>query len=106
MMNREQLNEFRYDYAEKLLGENHSVEVDGVRFTKFCNSIAFCYGNASGLIFADNGYLGELESGLNYYPLLRLSAKYSNNCKYNPNFAPNLISAAVAVKQSWKDFTK
>ncbi len=85
--------------------EKLPIIIDEVRFDKFINSIQFSYKNASGLIFPSNGYLGEC-GGLNYYPLMKLSCKYSEDERYNPTFEPNLGIAAKVIKQSWAEFTK
>ena len=82
------------------------VEVDGVCFGRFALSVSFRYKNASGLIFPDNGYLGPQPDGKNYYPLLRLSCRYSDECRFNPTVEPDIRSVAAAIKKSWDDFTR
>ena len=82
------------------------VTIQDVHFSEFLYRIQFRYKNASGLIFTDNGYVGEQLDGKNYYLLWKLSCKYSNDSKFNPSFSPDLQSAASAVISSWKLFTK
>lgn len=64
-------------------------------------ALSFCYKNASGLVFADNGYLGENQ----YYPLLRLSPAYTSDSKYALTCKPELAEVAQAVINSWAKFT-
>ncbi len=56
--------------------------------------------------FPDNGYLGEQPDGRNYYLLWKLSCRYSDECRFNPSFAPDLHAAAAAVTVSWREFTR
>jgi len=100
----EELKEWENNYTQILL-PNGPVTVDGVCFSEFYSSIKFRYGNATGLIFKSNGYLGQQPDGKNYYPMVRLSARYSNECKFNPICEPNLAAMAAAVKESWRKFT-
>ena len=100
----EALREWKRNYAQILL-PNGPVTIDGVCFSEFYSGIRFRYGNATGLIFADNGYLGQQLDGKNYYPMVRLSARYSDECKFNPTCEPELQSIAAAVKDSWRKFT-
>ena len=103
-LTRSELNDWRSTYADTLMPEKY-MDINDVSFHKTdTGCIGFNYKNARGLIFPDNGYLGEQPDGRNYYPLLKLSVSYSQECKFNPSFPPNLASAVSAIMQSWKLF--
>ena len=84
--------------------------VDGVRiYLSDGISVAFYYGNARGLVFPDSGVNWNKpdDSKDRYYPLLKLSCQYSDECKFNPHCIPlSLDAVAEAVKKSWELFTK
>lgn len=102
----DELRSWRNTYADTLLSSQR-IEMDDVIFSKTgTGSIAFHYKNGHGLVFSDNGYLGEQPDGRNYYPLLKLSVSYSQESRFNPSFEPNLAAAVSAIKQSWDKFTK
>jgi len=110
-VNRAELQEWQYHLADHVLGEGVvQVERGGVRFARFVTaaSIQFQYGNASGLIFADNtvNWQEADDSPKRYEPAAKLSCRYSNECKYNPHcIPPNLDAIAAAIKQSWERFS-
>lgn len=99
--------ELREAQASMKDGLSLPVTINGVTIfdAKILNSLGFRYGNASGLIFTDNGYLGSQPGGKNYYLLWKLSCRYSDECRFNPSFEPNLDAAASAVIESWNLFT-
>jgi hypothetical protein len=98
----DQLNEAKYNYMKDLVLPTTINEVTFYDAKAGC--LGFRYKNARGLIFVDNGYLGRTENGEDYYLLWRLSCSYSEECKYNPTFEPNLSSASAAVIASWNKF--
>lgn len=101
-MNAGELREWKYNFAKLIMGEQPSMIVNGVRLEIFCNSISFSYKNGSGLFHARNGMNGEND----YYPLLKLSCRYSENERFNPTCQPDIRSMVAAVQQSWELFTK
>ena len=78
--------------------------IDGVHFSFSAVSLQWSYKNGSGLVFTDNGYLGECKGGKNYYPLVRLSCSYSQNTRFNPTCTPDLQAIAEAIRLSWANF--
>jgi hypothetical protein len=104
----EELRTWLLSCAKTLLPQGH-VEIRGVHLSPTgCGSIKFSYkdGRCTGLAFPDNGYLGKNKDGKDYYPLLRLSCRYSKDSRYNPgDIQPDLESLVSAILQSWKDFT-
>jgi hypothetical protein len=71
------------------------------------SGVSFRYGNhCSGLIFPDNGYLGPQSDGKDFYPLLKLSSSYSQECKFNRSTEPNLEAVTKEVIDSWNEFAK
>lgn len=94
------------EWAKELLGGQNRAEVDGVSFAIFSHSVSFRYKNATGLIHTTNGYCGERPDHKNYYPLVQLSCRYSDDGLFNPTVQPNIQAVATAVKKSWADFTQ
>ena len=99
-MTGKELKDWKFNYVDEILPKN--VIVDGVSLTRTGpRCIAFRYGNAKGLVFADNGYNG----GDSYYPLCRISPSYSDESRFTPTCEPNVGAIAKAVKESWEKFT-
>lgn len=101
-MTGEELKAWKADFVKHVLGDSRLINYDDVIFYLHCSAIGFRFGNATGLIFADNGMNGPDD----YYPLARLSCRYDDQCKYNPTVEPTLAAMAAAVKKSWADFTQ
>ena len=106
-MNGQELNEWKYDGFRKMMKERygfinrHSIEVDGVTFVLLEYALSFSFFNASGLVHPDHRFLRVGE----YKPAVRLSCRYSDDCRFNPVCDPDLASIAAAVKASWAAFT-
>ena len=102
-LTKEELNAWNETWIDDLL-KGQDVTIQDVTFRKYLYSIKFYYKNASGLLFPDNGYNGQTEDKRDYYPLVRLSCRYSQDMRYNPAVEPNLNVIASAIRKSWEDF--
>ncbi len=105
-LTRQELREWQYDgFVNSIKGQLPSF-IDDVGFClTTTNTLSFRYKNGSGLVFPDNGYLGEQPGGKNYYPLVRLSPSYSEDCRFAVTCEPHLNIIAASIKESWRKFT-
>lgn len=107
IMTQKELSDWRHGEWVAEFSSVLPVQVDGVWFGRSVLSVSFRYKNSQGLIFPDNGYLGPQPDGKDYYPLLKLSCRHSDECRFNPSgIPPDIHSVAEAIKKSWEDFTK
>jgi len=100
-MNSLELANWKCDGVRNLV-TSQSVEVDGVYLYLKYGSLCWRYGNSTGLVFPDHTVVGDGE----FEPAVRLSPRYSNECRFCILCNPTLPAIAAAVKESWKLFTK
>ena len=98
-MTRSEITEWRYRIIEEL-SKDLPATVNDVLFTTNGVSLIYQYKNAEGLVFARNG----MWSSDDYYPLVMIAPRYSDESKYNKMCQPNLQAIAEAVKASWEEF--
>jgi len=90
-----------------------SYAKDGVRIDPYLGGyehkpmfMVFRYKNMTGVLHADNGYLGPQPDGKDYYPLVRVSPSLSDEGRFNPTVTPQMDAIVAAIIKVWDDFTK
>lgn len=100
-MTLDELHTWQRDYVKNIMGDEKYIKKDNTLLSvSNINSIMVSINNTRWLLFADNGVLDNNK----YYPLVSLSALFSNESKYGGTCEPTIDAIIKKAKECRKRF--